>query len=226
MEKKCNVCGDLKDIALFPIRTDRGTVRPTCSVCHVKRRTESYRKKFPNSVDRKVFSSEDERKAARELSFKKFRESEKGIAYAKKWHQENIERIRENSRKTSKIRYASDPEYREKKKALRREWGIENDAESRKRFIQNNPGYGAECANKRRAYKLRATPSWYERDKVLLVYNMAKKLGNQLGIVFHVDHIVPLRGKTVCGLHCHANLQLLCKEENLIKRNVQWPDMP
>lgn len=34
------------------------------------------------------------------------------------------------------------------------------------------------------------------------------------------------RGKTVCGLHCEANLQLLAKELNHKKRHYVWPDMP
>lgn len=73
---------------------------------------------------------------------------------------------------------------------------------------------------KRRSSKLQATPSWAELDLIKTVYSKAKELGS------HVDHIVPLKSKTVCGLHCWANLQILPPETNTSKGNREWPDMP
>ena len=70
--------------------------------------------------------------------------------------------------------------------------------------------------------KLRAVPTWWESEKELIakVYEMAGILG------MHVDHIVPINSKLVCGLHCWHNLQLLTPSENRSKSNVYWPDMP
>jgi len=78
----------------------------------------------------------------------------------------------------------------------------------------------------RKARQRQAMPVWADKTKIAIVYQKAKTLSASLGIEFQVDHVVPLRGKTVCGLHVHANLQLLEKTENHKKRHYKWPDMP
>lgn len=67
-----------------------------------------------------------------------------------------------------------------------------------------------------------AVPCWFESERMLIetVYEKASALG------MHVDHIVPINSKIVCGLHCWHNLQLLAPSENRSKSNVYWPDMP
>jgi hypothetical protein len=72
----------------------------------------------------------------------------------------------------------------------------------------------------RRSLKRQATPSWSETEKIVLLYEKASEFG------MHVDHVVPLKSKYVCGLHCWANLQLLGSVENISKGNKYWPDMP
>lgn len=67
-----------------------------------------------------------------------------------------------------------------------------------------------------RAMKLQAMPNWLTAEQVsdiAAVYAAAKVAG------LHVDHIVPLRGKTVWGLHVPWNLQLLTRSENCRKSN-------
>lgn len=59
---------------------------------------------------------------------------------------------------------------------------------------------------------IKRTPSWADMDKIKDFYLKCPD-------GFHVDHIIPLRGKTVCGLHIHTNLQYLWASDNLIKSN-------
>jgi 5-methylcytosine-specific restriction endonuclease McrA len=57
------------------------------------------------------------------------------------------------------------------------------------------------------------TPTWANRDAIDAIYAEAQRTN------MTVDHIVPLRGKTVSGLHVEHNLQLLSREENARKGN-------
>lgn len=72
---------------------------------------------------------------------------------------------------------------------------------------------------KRRAMKIQATPRWVDYDKVRIIYEESKRLEELTGIEFHVDHIIPLNHKDVCGLHCEDNLQILTAIDNMRKGN-------
>lgn len=63
------------------------------------------------------------------------------------------------------------------------------------------------------ARRLLATVGWSCKEAIAAIYREAKELG------LEVDHIVPLQGKEVCGLHCEDNLQLLTRTENRTKGN-------
>lgn len=72
--------------------------------------------------------------------------------------------------------------------------------------------------------KINACPEWLtdkQRQKIEDLYKFAKFLEELScnSIQYHVDHIVPLRGKDVCGLHVPWNLQILNARDNLIKGN-------
>jgi hypothetical protein len=62
-------------------------------------------------------------------------------------------------------------------------------------------------------------PRWANKHVIAGIYKKCKELSSATGIPHQVDHIIPLRGKTVCGLHVESNLQILPASENLRKRN-------
>jgi hypothetical protein len=73
-----------------------------------------------------------------------------------------------------------------------------------------------------RAIKLKATPNWLTEEDhkwIQWIYTQAMRLSEYTGIPHHVDHIHPLRGKNICGLHTPKNLQILTADENRRKNN-------
>jgi len=64
-----------------------------------------------------------------------------------------------------------------------------------------------------------ATPAWVNWKEVKSIYEEAHSLTKLTGIQFHVDHIIPLRGRRVSGLHVETNLQILTAKENTSKNN-------
>ncbi len=87
---------------------------------------------------------------------------------------------------------------------------------------KNKDRHNAKAA-KYRSSKLKASPKWADNDKIQQYYSVAKYLDWISGgfVKHHVDHIVPLQGKTVCGLHVENNLQILTSKDNFSKHN-KW----
>lgn len=84
---------------------------------------------------------------------------------------------------------------------------------------ENNKDKDAAKTALRRANKKQATPTWVDKVKIKLIYKKAKWLEKLTGLKYHVDHIIPLQGENVCGLHCWANLQILEASLNISKGN-------
>jgi hypothetical protein len=74
----------------------------------------------------------------------------------------------------------------------------------------------------RRLAKLQRTPAWLtdiDFERINNEYRVAALLTKVTGSPWHVDHIVPLQGKMVSGLHVPSNLRVLPATENIRKSN-------
>ena len=71
----------------------------------------------------------------------------------------------------------------------------------------------------RRAGLNKATPKWADRKAIKEIYKQCIEKTKQTGVKYEVDHIVPLRGELVSGLHVHWNLQILMAKDNRSKSN-------
>ena len=92
---------------------------------------------------------------------------------------------------------------------------------AKKSYEKNRAGYIYRARCRKIALKQR-TPKWlteFDLFVIECIYDRAKELGEYFGVPFHVDHIIPLQGKTVSGFHCPANLQILPASVNLSKSN-------
>jgi len=105
----------------------------------------------------------------------------------------------------------------------------ERAAEHAANWARRNPAKVNTKTYKHRAAKLNATPAWANQFFIDEAYELAQLRTEQKtgGVAeWHVDHIVPLKSKLVCGLHVEHNLQVIPAVANIRKGNRFWPDMP
>lgn len=84
--------------------------------------------------------------------------------------------------------------------------------EYRRNYIKENPWFNRAASAKKRAIIKQRTVPWADMGRIKEFYRNCPE-----GMV--VDHIVPLKGKNVSGLHVHTNLQYLTPKENGVKSN-------
>lgn len=85
-----------------------------------------------------------------------------------------------------------------------------------------NPHKHRVQAAKSRSKRKQATiiaDDWLNKQMITVIYLLSETLSKQTGVPHEVDHIVPISGKNVCGLHYWKNLQVLTRDENRLKSN-------
>jgi len=124
--------------------------------------------------------------------------------YGQKYYEKNKTKILSKIKK-SRIRVPRIVRSPEMIKEQKRQWNIKN------------KGWKNFLTRKRQAQISRATPKWTNIDAIREIYILSEAISYQTGIKHHVDHIIPLQGNLVCGLHIPENLQIITENENLKK---------
>lgn len=189
--KKCNRCDVEKPLSEFvKLSSAKDGHKGHCKEC--------------NRQDYRGYYEKNREKIITKTSQYKKDNPDKAKKHADDWKRKNPER--------SKARY------------LNYKWSNidkcrENDEDYRRRNLHKDAAKTA----KRKASKRRRTPPWLtERHfaEINKFYESARDLQQQTGIKHHVDHIVPLNGELVSGLHVPWNLRVIPAKDNLLKSNT------
>lgn len=137
-------------------------------------------------------------------------------AAKREWRSRNFERVRDYKREY----YARSESERQNQAARARRWmeaNPEKSAANSNAYRRRNLAAAAARQQRRRAKLLKCMPSWANLDAIQKFYDLAKELTDQTGIPHEVDHIIPLQGELVTGLHIETNLQVLPAKVNRSK---------
>jgi hypothetical protein len=91
-------------------------------------------------------------------------------------------------------------------------------AESTRKCLEHHAQSLSDCSARRAGLKT-ATVAFADRKEIKKIYQECAVITKNTGIRHEVDHIVPLNGKYVSGLHVHWNLQIIPATENRYKSN-------
>jgi 5-methylcytosine-specific restriction endonuclease McrA len=136
----------------------------------------------------------------------------------KEYYKDNKEKIKQATKLWKEKNY-------KRHRELQKRWENKNKEKTKLRIAawqKKNRHKVSAKTQRRNAAKIKATPLWITEEHLWMIeeiYELRDLRSEATGIAHQVDHIIPLRGKGVCGLHVPWNLQVITAYENKVKGN-------
>lgn len=197
-----------------------------CTPCQSNRRVQEWRRANPERA--KAINTQPSA-----ASKKRFATSERGMQLGRENSNRHYHKDVEVSRARNRAKYAAKLDrpvrvpmtaaqaaeaarekarrYREKDPELMR-------AKNRAAYAANPDAHIQRTVNRLKRLR-KAMPPWADKCRIAEVYAQARRVTRSTGVLHHVDHIYPLHGELVCGLHVENNLQILEATVNQSKSN-------
>jgi hypothetical protein len=200
--KTCTKCNTEKPFELFSIA--RGKYITQCKDCVNERSAQWYaQNKERHLANSKAwFDANKDRKQATIKAWSKANKEKRSQEAAKRY-EENKDAILASNRQ----KYHAN---------------LENERARSSAYAKAHREEHNARVRKYRESRIERTPAWTnESDKLRMkcYYQVAKMRTRETGETWSVDHIVPLQGENVSGLHVSWNLQVITKRENVAKGN-------
>jgi hypothetical protein len=231
--KRCGHCGiEQPESAFFLDKRRKDGLYTNCKSCHTQYTNawKARNRERVNAIARKSQSRPGSKARARQWAKHKYQtdplyRQDKIVRAVSHYYANLADRrayhARRRAEQQDKIRQTLARWYTanaESVKARVRDYGAKNQERLRP--------YHAARQRKRYALKMQAIPRWADIKTIKQFYKLAADLSATTGVAHHVDHIVPLKSRVVCGLHVEANLRVIPGLENQSKGNRHWPGGP
>lgn len=132
---------------------------------------------------------------------------------------------KEKANQRSKDRYRANPEPQKRKSKEYREKNSKYYREYLRKYYQENKDKFNDYRATRGNRIAQRTPAWANIEAIENIYREARRLSLETGTLYHVDHIIPINGDGISGLHVESNLRIIPATENLRKKNKVIPKL-